>query len=164
MSAEAEYSRMSLAASRLNRTACAASLIWGVADADQVEPGFGGVQRRQREVVAGGFRFEFGEELGQFVGLVHVDLVARRQGVEDEARFRVAGQHILALGVGLRAGEAVADDNPRNGVAVCVRDISVGVAAVGNDLSAVSAVIVIAVAVRAGRENRDRAEEKQQSV
>ena len=136
----------------------------GVADADQIEPGFGSVQRRQREVVAGGFRFEFGEELGQFVGLVHVDLVARRQGVEDEARFRVAGQHILALGVGLRAGEAVADDNPRNGVAVCARDISVGVAAVGNDLSAVSAVIVIAVAVRAGRENRDRAEEKQQSV
>ena len=159
MSAEEEYSRMSLAASRLNRTACAASLIWG-------SP----MQIRSNRVsgassaVAGGFRFEFGEELGQFVGLVHVDLVARRQGVEDEARFRVAGQHILALGVGLRAGEAVADDNPRNGVAVCARDISVGVAAVGNDLSAVSAVIVIAVSVRAGRENRDRAEEKQQSV
>ena len=39
-----------------------------------------------------------------------------------------------------------------------------GVAAVGNLLSAVSAVIFVAVAVRAGRENRDRAEEEQQSV
>ena len=86
--------------------------------------------------------------------------VKTRQGAE--AAYYVIES--LCLGVGLRAGEAVADDNPRNGVAVCARDISVGVAAVGNDLSAVSDVIVIAVAVRAGRENRDPAEEKQQSV